>query len=72
MSEALEQGVVSYVNEEKGFGFITVEGREKDLFFHSKDLKNVDFESIKKGSKVSFEFVEESPKGFSAKGVYLD
>ncbi len=26
---------------EKGFGFISREGEEKDLFFHSKDLNGV-------------------------------
>ncbi len=29
---------------EKGFGFITVDGEEKDLFFHKNELKGVNYE----------------------------
>jgi CspA family cold shock protein len=53
---------------DKGFGFITVEGQEKDLFFHSKSLVGVTFDEIQEGDKVSFE-VEDSPKGPNAVNV---
>jgi CspA family cold shock protein len=53
---------------EKGFGFITVEGEEKDLFFHRNELKGVEYEELKVGDKVSFEKVE-SEKGFNATNV---
>jgi cold shock protein len=53
---------------DKGFGFITVEGQEKDLFFHSKSLVGVTFDELQEGDKVSFE-VEESPKGPNAVNV---
>ncbi len=53
---------------DKGFGFITVEGQEKDLFFHSKSLVGVSFEELNEGDTVSFE-VEESPKGPNAVNV---
>ncbi|MCX6787099.1 MAG: cold shock domain-containing protein [Candidatus Kaiserbacteria bacterium] len=53
---------------DKGFGFIKVEGREKDLFFHSNELKNVSFDELQEGDKVSFE-VGESPKGPNALNV---
>jgi len=29
---------------DKGFGFITVDGEEKDLFFHKNELKSVTYE----------------------------
>jgi len=48
---------------EKGFGFITVEGEEKDLFFHSNELKDVSYDSLKVGDKVSFDKVEDKEKG---------
>jgi len=50
---------------DKGFGFITVEGEEKDLFFHSNELKGVKYEELKTGDKVSFEKAD-SPKGENA------
>lgn len=53
---------------EKGFGFIAREGEEKDLFFHSNDLKNVTFDELKVGDAVTFEVVQ-GEKGLSAKDV---
>ena len=49
---------------DKGFGFIKVEGQEKDLFFHSNECNGA-FESLQEGDKVSFE-VGDSPKGPNA------
>ena len=53
---------------DKGFGFITVEGQEKDLFFHSKSLVGVTFDELQEGDKVTFE-TEDSPKGMNAVNV---
>jgi CspA family cold shock protein len=53
---------------DRGFGFITYEGAEKDLFFHSKELKNVQFDELREGDKVTFETAE-SPKGPNAVNV---
>ncbi len=50
---------------DKGFGFISVEGQEKDLFFHSNELVNCKFDDLREGDKVTFE-VGESPKGPNA------
>lgn len=54
--------------KEQGFGFITVEGEAKDLFFHGKELKDVTFEELKVGDKVSFDKAD-SPKGPNAINV---
>lgn len=53
---------------DKGFGFITVEGEEKDLFFSGNELKNVTFAELKEGDKVSFDKAD-SPKGPNAINV---
>ncbi|MDD5098366.1 MAG: cold shock domain-containing protein [Candidatus Pacebacteria bacterium] len=53
---------------DKGFGFITVDGEEKDLFFHSNELKGVGYEELRVGDRVSFE-KGESPKGPNATNV---
>jgi len=53
---------------DKGFGFITVDGEEKDLFFHGNELKNVKFEELKEGDRVSFDKAD-SPKGPNAVNV---
>lgn len=46
---------------DKGFGFITVQGQEKDLFFHSKSLVGVTFDELNEGDTVSFD-VEDSQR----------
>jgi len=53
---------------EKGFGFITVDGEEKDLFFHKNELKDVTYEELKVGDRVSFE-KSDSEKGPNATNV---
>lgn len=53
---------------DKGFGFITVEGQEKDLFFHSNDLVGVSFDELNVGDAVTFE-IAQSDKGPNAKNV---
>ncbi len=53
---------------DKGFGFIGVEGQEKDLFFHSKELVGVAYNELQEGDQVTFE-VTQSEKGPAATGV---
>lgn len=60
-------GVIKTLTD-KGFGFITVEGQEKDLFFHSNALVGVRFDELRQGDAVSFE-TEMSPKGMNAINV---
>lgn len=63
----MEQGTIKRLTD-RGFGFISREGSDKDLFFHSKELQGVTFEELKEGDKVQFE-VAESPKGPNAVNV---
>lgn len=53
---------------DRGFGFISREGVEKDLFFHSKELVGVTFDELKVGDAVTFEVVD-GEKGPAATGV---
>ncbi len=53
---------------DKGFGFIAVDGEEKDLFFHRNEIQGVSFEELQKGDRVSFEKAD-SPKGPNATNV---
>ena len=55
---------------DKGYGFIKVEGEEKDLFFHSNELQDASFDTLKEGDAVEFE-VAEGPKGPNAENVRL-
>lgn len=63
-------GIIKVLNE-KGFGFISREGEEKDLFFHKNDLaEGIVFEELREGQEVTFS-VEVGPKGPNAKNVKL-
>jgi len=53
---------------QKGFGFIAREDGQKDIFFHSKELKGVMYDELKVGDVVSFEVVD-TEKGPSATNV---
>mgnify|MGYP001602892918 FL=1 len=63
----MQEGIVIKKND-KGFGFIKRDGQAKDLFFHSNELKNISFDELQEGDKVSFE-VGDSPKGPNALNV---
>ncbi len=60
-------GIIKTLTD-RGFGFISREGEEKDLFFHSKDLSGVTYEELKVGDVLSFDVVD-GEKGPSAKNV---
>ena len=53
---------------DKGFGFISADGLDKDLFFHSNSLVGVTFDALQEGDRVTFE-TEDSPKGKNAVNV---
>lgn len=53
---------------DKGFGFISREGEQKDLFFHSSSLVGVTFDELKEGDAVTFEVVD-GEKGPAATNV---
>lgn len=63
----MQEGTIARVTD-RGFGFITIEGNSKDLFFHSKDLVGVAFDDLREGDKVSFQ-ITEGEKGPSATNV---
>ncbi len=60
-------GVIKNVTD-RGFGFITPEGEDKEVFFHSSALVGVTFEELASGDAVTFE-TEESDKGPRAVNV---
>ncbi len=62
------EGTIKTLISDKGFGFITVDGEEKDLFFHKNELKDVSYEELKVGDRVSFEKAD-SEKGPNATNV---
>jgi cold shock protein len=63
----MQKGTIARLMD-KGFGFIAVEGQDKDLFFHMNELQNVSFDALKEGDAVEFE-VGNGPKGPNATNI---
>ncbi len=63
----MQKGTIARLMD-KGFGFIAVEGQDKDLFFHMNELQNVAFDDLKQGDAVEFE-VGNGPKGPNATNI---
>jgi len=53
----MQNGKVKWFNNEKGFGFIEVEGGD-DVFVHFTAISGDGFKSLEEGQEVSFEIVE--------------
>lgn len=61
-------GTVKWFNSDKGYGFITPDDSDKDLFVHHSEIKVSGFATLEEGQKVDFE-VGEGHKGPCAKNV---
>ena len=64
----MAEGSVKWFNENKGFGFIEVDGQEKDVFVHHSAITMQGFRTLNEGQRVSFD-IEQGPKGPSAVNV---
>lgn len=53
----MEHGIVKWFNNEKGFGFITVDGGD-DVFVHFSAIQGDGFKSLEEGQEVEFTIVE--------------
>ena len=53
----MEHGTVKWFNNEKGFGFITVDGGD-DVVVHFSAIQGDGFKSLEEGQEVEFTIVE--------------
>lgn len=62
-------GNVKFFSEQKGYGFITVDGSTSEMFVHARDLRQSDFgKEPVKGERLEFE-VGHGSKGLKAINV---
>jgi len=62
------EGTVKWFNAEKGFGFITPDGENEDIFMHLTEIVGKGFKSLEEDERVSFEVIH-SERGRQAKNV---
>jgi len=67
MSERVS-GTVKWFNNAKGFGFITREGCEEDVFVHFRAIAGDGYKTLNEGQSVEFTLTE-GPKGLQAEDV---
>ena len=61
-------GTVKWSSKEKGYGFITRDDNQGDVFVHFSAIQQRGFKTLQEGQKVEFE-VEQDEKGPRAKNV---
>ncbi len=65
----MKKGTVKWFNEEKGFGFISIEG-EDDVFVHFSAINSDGYKTLKEGQSVEFE-ITQGEKGSQAANVSI-
>ena len=63
-----KSGTVKWFNNAKGFGFITRQESEDDVFVHFRSIQGEGFRTLNEGQEVEFTLVE-GPKGLQAENV---
>ena len=61
-------GTVKWFNDSKGFGFLTRDDGEKDVFVHYSAIQGDGFRSLTEGQRVEFDVVD-TQKGPAAENV---
>lgn len=64
----MQQGVVKWFNDQKGYGFISPDDGGKDLFVHHTSIQMDGFKTLAEGEKVEYE-VQQGQRGPSAANV---
>lgn len=67
MSERVS-GTVKWFNNSKGYGFITPEGEENDVFVHYSAIQSEGFKTLEEGQRVEF-IITQGDKGLQAQDV---
>lgn len=63
-------GTVKWFNSEKGYGFLSVDGTDRDVFVHHTAIQMDGFRVLEQDQRVEFDIVD-GPKGPQAGNVKL-
>ena len=64
----MPSGVVKWFNNAKGYGFVTPDDGEEDVFVHFSAIEMDGYKTLKEGQAVEFE-IEQGPKGLHAQNL---
>jgi CspA family cold shock protein len=67
-TSAMAEGKVDFFHDTGGYGFVTTEDADEDVFFHMEDVGGPDLEE---GQNIEFD-IEQAPKGPRATNVVRD
>ena len=54
----MSTGKVKWFKSDKGYGFITMEGHDKDIFVHFSSINAEGFKTLQESQTVEFDIVE--------------
>ena len=64
----MQTGTVKWFNADKGFGFISLDDSQQDVFAHFSAINGNGYRSLEENQRVEFE-VQEGPKGLQAANI---
>lgn len=65
-----QNGTIKFFNHSRGFGFISPDEGDKDVFLHITALERSGLPALDDGTKVTFE-VEDDPRGRGKQAVNI-
>lgn len=66
----MAKGIVKWFSNVKGYGFISPDEGEKDVFAHFSAIEMDGYKSLKRGQRVEYE-INDGPKGLLAASIRL-
>lgn len=67
----MSKGKVKYFNDRKGWGFISSEELDKDVYVHYTQINMDGYKTLKEGQEVIYELSDTS-SGYKAQNVMLN
>jgi len=64
----MANGTVKWFNNSKGYGFISEDSENKDIFAHFSSVEMEGYKTLKRGQRVEFELID-GPKGLQAQHI---
>ncbi len=64
----MSTGIVKWFNNAKGYGFVTPDDGEQDVFIHFSAIEMDGYKKLTSGQKIEFE-IDDGPKGLQAQNI---